>query len=285
MILGSHLSTSGGVKNSILIAQKIGCKAIQIFTKNQRRWESPPLKSDDIKEFLKLKKKYEIKIVFSHASYLINLATDDENLRKKSIESLIDEINRADQLKLPFVVIHIGSHKGIGEERGIKNVVLSLNEVVKIRKRSKVKILLETTAGQGTNLGYKFEHIGDILKEVEIKERFGCCLDTCHIFAAGYDFSTKEKYEKMMNEFDKKIGIKNLFAIHLNDSLKELGSRKDRHAHIGKGFIGPKPFSFFLNDVRLKDIPGILETPKDKDYLLDVENLKILKSLIKTNPS
>ncbi len=281
MILGSHLSTSGGVKNSLIIARRIGCEAVQIFTKNQRRWNSPPLKDEDISEFLKLKEKYGIKKVFSHASYLINLATEDNELKKKSIYSLIDEIDRATKLKLLYTVVHVGSHKGIGEEKGIENVVNSLNVVIERTEYSHVKILVETTAGQGTNLGYRFEQIGEIIHGVKKKERIGGCLDTCHIFAAGYDFRTKDKYEKVMEEFDEKIGIKNLYAIHLNDSLRECGTRKDRHTHIGEGFIGLKPFSFFLNDKRLKKVPGILETPKDKEYKLDVENLNKLRSLVK----
>ncbi len=281
MILGSHLSTSGGVKNSLLIAKRIGCESVQIFTKNQRRWESPPLKDGDVKEFLKLREEIGIEKIFSHASYLINLATEDGDLREKSIKSLVDEIERASKLKLLYTVIHVGSHKGIGEEKGVENVINSINRIIDNTEGSSVKILIETTAGQGTNLGYKFEQIGEIIEGIKEKSRVGCCLDTCHIFAAGYDFRTEKKYGEMMEEFNEKIGLKKLYAIHLNDSLREFGSRKDRHTHIGEGFIGLKPFSFFLNDDRLKDIPGVLETPKDREYKLDIENLKKLRALIK----
>ena len=281
MKLGAHMSIAGGVFQALKMGVNVGCETIQIFTKNNNRWEGKPLTEDEIKEFFRLKDQSGIDPVFAHDAYLINLASPREDILQKSINAMIDEVERAAKLKLPYLVMHPGSHTGSGEKIGLRTVSESLRYVIEKTSQCSVRILVETTAGQGSNLGYRFEHIAEILEGVRDEERIGVCLDTCHIFAAGYDIRTKEKYEETMKEFNSIIGIKKLFALHLNDSKKELGSRVDRHAHIGQGFIGKNAFGFLLNDERLKHLPAVLETPKNKNCDEDRINLALLRSLIK----
>ena len=224
--------------------------------------------------------------VISHNSYLINLASLDEEKLAKSYDAMLDELNKAILLGIEYENMHPGvipkkDKNNITKEEAFDQIVLHLNRLIEATNKSKIKILLETTAGQGEGLGHKFHHYKHIINKIKNKNRIGVCFDTAHSFAAGYDFRTKEKYEEMWDEFDDIVGLKYLFAFHLNDTEKDLGSRVDRHAHIGQGKIGKEPFGFFVNDERFIDHPGILETPKGKDMKEDVMNLATLRSMIK----
>jgi deoxyribonuclease-4 len=287
MRLGAHMSVSDGKYMAIERGISINCETIQMFIRNVRGWKSKPLDQKEIDQFLDYKSKFakELWPLFSHNSYLINLATSEEEKLKKSYEAMLDELIKAEQLQLDFVVIHPGTYNYEDENEtkksGLKRIAQQINKLFSDTKESKVKILLETVAGQGHNLGRKFHHLKDIIDQIKSKDRIGVCFDTCHSFASGYDFTTKQKYNAMWNEFDNIISIKYLCAFHLNDSEKELGSRVDRHVHIGQGKIGKEPFGFFLNDDRFVDLPGVLETPKGDDMKEDVMNLATLRSLIK----
>jgi deoxyribonuclease-4 len=274
--VGAHVSSSGGVDNAPLNAIKIGAKAFAMFTKNQRQWVAKPLEVKTIDNFKKNLEKSGIlpKHVLPHDSYLINLGNPDSQKLEKSREAFIDEIERCHQLGLEMLNFHPGSHlvkiskrdkeyqqKLMEAELSCLDVIAdSLNIAIEATKDLKVKLVIENTAGQGTNLGYKFEHLSHIIDKVEDKSRVGVCLDTCHTFTAGYDLRTKEAYEKTMNEFDKIVGFEYLCGMHLNDSKVKLGSRVDRHHSLGQGEIGWDAFNFIMNDKRLDDIPLILET-------------------------
>jgi deoxyribonuclease-4 len=281
ILLGAHMSISGGVSGSLLQGKQADCTTIQIFTKNANQWKSKDLAQKEIDKFFSLQKETQISPVVAHNSYLINLGSPNKELLDKSREAMLIELNRCEQLSLPYLVIHPGSHIGTGEKEGIKRIVSSLNWLFKKTAGHKVKICLETTAGQGSNLGYRFEQIAEMIKLVEDKKRIGICYDTCHTFAAGYDITTEKAYENTFKEFDNIIGLKKLHVIHLNDSKHALGSRKDRHEHIGKGLIGLDAFSFLMNDPRFQKIPKILETPKEDGLKMDLQNIKILKSLVR----
>lgn len=280
-LLGAHTSTSGGVSKAIERAEKLGFTAIQIFTKNNNRWFSKPLEESEINKFKILNDNSNIKIIVSHDSYLINLCASNTEILKKSQNAFVDELKRCELLGIPYLNFHPGSHTGRGEDDGLKVIADSINLAHSQTKGFNVSSMLEITAGQGTVLGYKFEHINRIIEKVEEKHRMTVCIDTAHMFAAGYDFRDESSYYKTMKEFDDIIGIDKLKCFHLNDSKKELGSKVDRHEHIGKGFIGVDGFRNIMNDERLIDIPKILETPKGKEQLEDLENLNILKDLIK----
>ena len=282
MILGSHLSIAGGVFNAIASANELGFKALAVFVRNQRRWAAKPLDQKTIDRFREDREKSGIKYVVAHASYLANLGSDNPESREKSLNAVVDDLNRCQLLGIEYLVLHPGSNKNL--EHGIEYIAEGLNKAEKLADSPDVKLLLETTAGQGNCIGHRFEHIGDILKKLKHPEKFGVCLDTCHIFAAGYDFSTPKAYKETFKQFGDAIGIENLLAIHCNDSLKDLGSRVDRHAHIGKGKIGVEAFSLLVNDKKLRDLPFILETPKDTDESgrdMDLVNADLLNSLIK----
>ena len=287
MRLGAHMGISGGKHLALERGKEIGCQTIQIFIRNVRGWASKPFSKKEIDDFLGKKKEYSNIIwpIFSHNSYLINLATSDQEKLGKSHEAMLDELNKADQLQLDYVVIHPGTFnyedKNESKETGLNRISEQLNKLINETKESKVKILLETVAGQGHNLGRTFYQLKKIIDQINNKDRIGICFDTCHSFASGYDFTTKKGYDEMWDEFDGTIGLKYLYAFHLNDSENELGSRVDRHTHIGQGKIGKDPFRFFLNDARFKDLPGVLETPKGKEMKEDIMNLKTLRSLIK----
>ncbi len=278
-LLGAHVSTSGGIYNAITNGEKLECDAIQIFTKSQMRWNSKPLKGNDIAKFKKMWKESRIEKIIVHDSYLINLGSPDNEKHDKSKAAFIDEIERAKSLGTNFLVFHPGAHMGEGEEFCIKKIGKTLNEIIDEIDPESLKILIETTAGQGTNVGYKFEHLRDILAIVKNPGKFGICIDTCHIFAAGYDIRTKEAYDRTMDEFDKIMGIKNVFAFHLNDAKVELGSRVDRHENIGKGKIGKDAFGFIVNDKRFEKVPMVLETPGGDEFYK--KNLSILRGLIR----
>ncbi len=280
-LLGAHTSIAGGVSKSVERAEKLGFTAMQIFTKNNNRWTAKPLEESEILRFQELMKTSSVKFVVSHDSYLINLCAANKDNLEKSREAFVDELRRCELLGIPFLNFHPGAHGGQGESEGIKLIAESINIAHERTKNYNVKSMLELTAGQGTNLGYRFEHIAEIIELVEEKERMAVCIDTAHIFAAGYDLRSEEAYEKTIGEFDEIIGLERLKCMHMNDSKKELGSRVDRHEHIGKGFIGLEGFANIMNDKRLENVPKILETPKGKEQLEDIENLNVLKSLIK----
>lgn len=282
------MSVSGGKEKAFERGKELGCEAIQVFVRNVRSWSSKPLDQEDITNFLKKKEELndEIWPVISHNSYLVNLASLDKEKLDKSYTAMIDELTKVDQLSIEYENMHpgvipISDKDEITKEEALNEIAIQLNKLMDMTKDSKVIILLETTAGQGKGLGNKFHHYKTIFDKIKHKSRIGVCFDTAHSFAAGYDFTTKAKYNEMWDEFDDTIGLKYLYAFHLNDTDKECGSRVDRHTHIGQGKIGKEPFGFFINDDRFKDLPGILETPKGKDMKDDIMNLKILKSLRK----
>jgi len=278
LLLGAHTSTAGGVDKAIDRAKKLGFNAIQIFTKNNNRWQAKDLDPKVIADYKSKLENSDIKYVVSHDSYLINLCAKDPLLLEKSRNAFIDELQRCEQLGIKHLNFHPGAHGGKGESNGIKIIAESINIAFDTIPYSPVMAMLETTAGQGTNIGYKFEHLAKIIDLVEDKSRMCVCIDTAHIFAAGYDISND--YQNVISQFDNTVGLDKLLCFHFNDSKKELGSRVDRHEHIGKGFIGDKGFYNLMNDERLSHIPKILETPKGKEQLEDLENLEKLKSLI-----
>jgi len=276
------MSIAGGKHLAFERGKSIGCETIQLFIRNARSWVSKPLDKKDIIEFKKNKEKYnDIWPLVSHNSYLINLANQDKELEQKSYQGMLDELIKADQLGIDYVNMHPGNKNK--DENDIKALLRISEQLIKLMnetKSSNVVILLETTAGQGNDLGYKFEHMISIIDELNDKKRIGITFDTCHSYVAGYDFTTLNKYNEMWDLFNEIINIKYLKAFHLNDAEGELNSKKDRHTHIGQGKIGKNPFRYFLNDKRFKNIPGILETPKGKDLKEDIINLNTLKSLI-----
>ena len=280
-LLGAHTSTSGGTAAAVELADKLGFTAMQIFSKNNTRWAQRPFKESEIQDFKKKLKNSNIKYVCVHDSYLINLCADNPEFKKKSDEAFLDEIERCQQLGIEYLNFHPGSHGGKGEKEGIKAIAESINITHDKTKGYKVSSMLEATAGQGSAIGYRFEHLRGIIDLVEDKQRMSVCIDTAHIFAAGYDIRTPDAYKKTIKEFDEVVGLKYLKCFHMNDSKKPLGSRVDRHEHIGKGLIGLEGFRNIMNDKKLFNIPKVLETPKGKEHLEDVENIKILKSLIK----
>lgn len=277
-LIGAHVSISGGLENAPPRGEEIGCTAIQIFTKNQVQWHAKPLSNQDVEQYRQALTNSSIQSVIAHDSYLINLGSPGEMLLKKSRQAFLDEMDRAERLEISSLIFHPGAHKKAGEDVGLRLIADSINYVYKQRPNYGLKLLLETTAGQGTNLGYTFEQLKGIIDRVDQTDRVAVCLDTCHIFAAGYDIRDQSCYEKTFEKFDLVIGLEKLQAIHLNDSKKELGSRVDRHEQIGKGQIGLKAFQLLVNDTRFIDIPKILEIPGDMKKFK--ENLHLLKSLI-----
>lgn len=277
--LGAHCSTQGGVSKALERAVAIGCGAVQIFTKNNNRWFEKPLDPDEVRRFRAAARRFKARFLFSHDGYLINLASPRREILDKSLLSLADEIRRADLLGLAYVVTHPGAHVGAGEEAGIARVVRSLDLVHAETAGARTRVLLETTAGQGTALGWRFEHLAEILARVKAPERLGVCVDTCHIFAAGYDIRTEAECARTLRRLERLVGRRAVRAFHLNDSLRELGSRVDRHAHIGKGKIGLEGFRALVNDPRFRDRPMVLETPKGKEMREDLRNLRVLRSL------
>ena len=234
------MSVAGGVDKAVLRGKKVGCDVIQLFTKNNNRWKSKPITEEGIEAFKKNVSETGILPFASHDAYLINLAAPDPEIYRKSLESFLDEMDRAELLGIPGLVFHPGSHVGSGEKEGIKKIAESLRRLLDERPDYKVKLLLETTAGQGSSIGYRFEHLAEIMEKVNEPERLGVCFDTCHVFAAGYDISNKKGYDKTFKDFEDIVGLQYIEGFHLNDSKKGLGSRVDRHEHIGKGELGTK---------------------------------------------
>jgi deoxyribonuclease-4 len=281
-LLGAHMSIAGGVNMAIERARSIGCTATQIFVKNNMQWFARPLTREEARTFLEHRQRSELLSIFAHANYLINLAATNGRFHTNSIRSLSEELVRADQLELPFLVLHPGAHLGAGEEAGLDKIIKSIDRVLSDLPKIKTRIALETTAGQGSCLGNKFEHLAYIISRAREPERLCVCLDTAHVFAAGYDLSSESSARKMFREFDRVVGLDRLVAIHLNDSKTARGSRVDRHEHIGKGKIGLPAFRFIMGDRRFRKIPKVLETPKNKDLREDVINLKTLRRLMTT---
>ena len=281
-LLGAHMSVAGGIYKAAEESEAHLCQTVQVFTKNASQWKGKPLSQEDIDNFRRAARKANLKHNLSHNSYLINLASPDDEMFAKSIEAFVDEMQRAEQLELDYLVAHPGSHLKTGEEAGISRIANGLDEIHRRCPDFKVMILLEITAGQGTNLGCKFEHMAGILKLSKHAEKLGICFDTCHAFAAGYPLFPKADYDATWQEFDTLIGIKKLKAFHLNDSKKGLGSRVDRHEHIGKGALGIEPFRLILNDPRFASLPMVLETPKEEgdNHDMDGVNLTVLRNLI-----
>jgi len=277
--LGAHMSIRGGVSMAIERARSIQCTAMQIFVKNNMQWFARPLRPEEIRAFLNHVQRGELSSIFGHANYLINLAATNPQFHTNSIRALSEELTRADQLELPFLVLHPGAHLGAGEEAGLEKIVDSIEEVFRKIPHVRTKIAIETTAGQGSCIGHRFEHLASITANVREPERLCVCLDTAHLFAAGYDMSSEDSARKTLREFDRVIGRDRLVAIHLNDSKTARGSRVDRHEHIGKGRIGLDAFRFFMCDRRFRKIPKVLETPKGKELREDVMNLKTLRTL------
>ena len=280
LLLGAHQSIAGGVENSLARGREVGCDTIQIFVKTPNRWVSKPLAEENVIAFRKAVAETGIWPVFAHSLYLINLATPDDTLWHKSQDALVDDLERCERLGLPGLVIHPGSHMGSGEEAGIARITAALDAVHARLPGYDAQVWLEVTAGQGAHLGYTFAQLGAMIAAVEESDRLGVCFDTAHGFAAGYELRTRDGYEVTWSEFEETLGLDRLKAIHLNDSRKELGSRVDRHEHIGKGLLGLEPFRFLLNDPRFRGIPMILETEKSKDLAEDKENLAVLRSLV-----
>jgi deoxyribonuclease-4 len=281
LLLGAHMSIAGGVATAVERGQRIGCTTMQMFVKNNNQWKGKPLTDEDVSTYKKLLRESRIDPVVVHDTYLINLCAVDEEILKKSKEALKDELDRCEVLGVQYLNFHPGAHLGAGEEEGIKRIAESLNLIHQRTKGYGVRSVIEATAGQGTAIGYRFEHLRKIIDLVEERDRMAVCVDTCHVFAAGYDFSTERGYEETFREFDAVVGLDRLVAFHVNDSKRELGSRVDRHEHIGKGKIGIQGFSFLMNDSRFQNIPKILETPKGPEMEEDVENMKVLRGLIR----
>jgi deoxyribonuclease-4 len=275
------MSIAGGVGNALLDGKKVDCDAIQIFTKSSRQWAAKPYTKKEIDHFKANRKETGILTVVAHDSYLLNLGSSEPNLRNRSVTAFIDELERCEILGVSHLIAHPGAHVGAGELAGIKSIAKSLDEVHTACPGYNVRVTLEITAGQGSNLGYRFEQIGRILDSTKQSDRLRVCFDTEHAFAAGYDIRTKDGYERTFEEFDDAIGIDLLAAFHLNDSKKEFNSRVDRHEHIGKGHIGVEAFRLLVNDKRFWGLPMCLETPKGPDLKEDLENLTLLRSLIK----
>jgi len=279
ILLGAHMSIRGGVSMAIERARSIRCTAMQIFVKNNMQWFARPLRPQEIRDFLGHVQRAQLSSVFAHANYLINLAATNPQFHRNSIRALSEELTRAGQLELPFLVVHPGAHLGAGEEAGLEKIVESIDRVFGDLPKIKTRIALETTAGQGSCLGNKFEQLAYIINRVREPERLCVCLDTAHVFAAGYDITSEASIRKTLREFDRVIGRDRLAAIHLNDSKTARGSRVDRHEHIGKGRIGLAAFHFIMRDRRFRKIPKVLETPKGEDLREDVMNLRTLRRL------
>ena len=277
--VGAHVSAGGGVENAPLNAKAIGAKAFALFTKNQRQWKAKPLTKDNIEKFRQNCEDagYLPEHVLPHDSYLINLGHPEKEGLGKSRDAFLDEMQRCEQLGLKLLNFHPGSHlKKIEEDACLKRIAESIN--IALDKTKGVSAIIENTAGQGTNMGFKFEHLAAIIDNVDDKDRVGVCLDTCHTFTAGYDLRTKKAFKATMDEFDKLVGFKYLSAMHLNDSKPDLGARVDRHQSIGKGKLGVDPFRFIMNDKRFDEIPMVLETIDDTIW---AEEIKLLYSLEK----
>ncbi len=274
LLLGAHMSIAGGLEKALLRGQALGCTTIQLFTRNSNQWRERVLEESEIHLFRGVRTKTGIDPVISHASYLINLASPDGELYEKSLDAMACEIRRCEQLDIEYLVVHPGFHKGRGETWGIERITDALDRIHADTAGAKVQIALETMAGQGSAIGGDLEQIARIIERVKENSRLVFCLDTCHMFVAGYDLRTQQNYIDLLRKIDDTVGRKRLRVIHLNDSKREMGSRVDRHENIGDGMIGEELFRLIIGDASLAGVPKIIETPGD------IENLKLLKSFV-----
>jgi len=281
-LIGAHMSIAGGVHNAIDQAVEVDATALQIFTKNNNQWVGKPLGDKNIAKFEEKLAESAILAVVGHTAYLINLASPREEIYRKSVDALKDELERADRLGLSDLVMHPGAHLESGEDVGIEKIAETVNRIFDKLPDNRTRLSLEVTAGQGTSIGHKFEHIAEIIEKIEDRERLSVCFDTCHAFAAGYELRTKRDFNATFKAFDDTIGLEYLKVFHVNDSKKPLGSRVDRHHNLGDGELGLEPFKFLMQDKRFRDIPKILETPKgDNPAKNDRMNLDILRGFAK----
>lgn len=276
-LIGAHISTQGGLHTVFERASAIKATALAMFAKNSNQWKGKTLTDEAIAVFNAAR---NVRPIVTHASYLINLATTNPEFHTKSIAGMIDELDRAERLGIHAVVLHPGAHLGAGPDKGLDQIARSLDQVHAAIPDHRVVTLLETAAGQGSCLGCTYEELGRVISLVDDKRRVGICIDTCHVFAAGYDIRTRQGYEQMVEEVDEHVGVENVGAFHINDSKRELGSRVDRHQHIGKGELGLDAFSFVLNDPRFRRVPKMIETPKTVETTSDRTNLRLLRSLL-----
>ncbi|HUN56873.1 MAG TPA: deoxyribonuclease IV [Candidatus Binataceae bacterium] len=279
-LIGAHMSIAGGVSQALLRARDTGCECVQIFTKSSRQWAAKPYPKEEVQAFKRNFAESGLQKVVAHDSYLINMGAPDDKLRKKSVEGVIDELERCEALEVPFLIAHPGAHVGAGEEAGIATIARSLNEAHTACPGYKTKIAIEITAGQGSNLGFRFEQIKWIYDLVKENERLRLCFDTEHAFAAGYDLRGDEGYDRTFSELNEKVGLDRVVAFHLNDSLKPFHSRVDRHEHIGKGYLGVEVFRRLINDPRFIGVPMCLETEPGPEMSEIVEDIKTMHSLI-----
>jgi len=280
-LLGAHMSIAGGYYKAAEAAARLGMQTVQIFTKNNNQWKAKPLADDEVARFRDAVEQAGLEKPCAHDSYLINLASPNEELWQKSLDAFVVELQRAEALGLAGVVMHPGSYVESSEQKGLGRIVQALQKSLQLTDRASVEIWLETTAGQGSSLGHQFEHLQYLIEHADHDARLGVCVDTCHIFAAGYPLATPAEYAATFHEFDRTIGLDRIRAFHLNDSKKEFGSRVDRHEHIGRGCLGLEPFRHVLNDPRFAKLPMYLETPKgeERGKDLDAINLGQLRSL------
>lgn len=280
MLLGSHMSVEGGLHRSLERGRKSGCDTIQLFTRSSRQWRSRPISGEEVSLFRGAMDDGAPAPVVSHASYLINMGSPEPDLAARSLAALIDEMDRCELLGLPFLIIHPGAHMGEGEDAGIRRIARRLDRALGRRPRAGVRVLLENTAGMGTSIGHTFRHLAEIRERMKRGARTGVCIDTCHLFAAGYDISTEAGYHRVVREMDRVLGLDSVLAFHLNDSKGELGCRLDRHEHIDRGRLGLTAFWCLVNDPRFRGRPMILETPKGPDMKEDRINLALLRRQI-----
>ena len=279
LLIGSHMSIAGGLHNALIHAEKAGCRCVQLFVKSSNQWRAKPLTDGDIAQFQAEQKRTGIAPAIAHSSYLINVGSPDQALYEKSREALLVEYKRCAQLGVESLVFHPGAHVGSGVQAGIERIAGAMDWVLGKIPDGRTLLLLETTAGMGSHIGSTFEELREILDRLDNADRTGVCFDTCHVFAAGYDIRTETGYNDTMRQFDSILGRSNLKAIHFNDSKYDWGTHKDRHEHIGKGFIGADAFGFFMRDPKLSGVPKILETPKDDAGKYDKMNLALLRKL------
>jgi deoxyribonuclease-4 len=281
-LFGAHMSIAGGPHNALLAAQAHGCRSVQLFTRPPSQWSARPLGDEEVRLFRRTLRRTRLRSPLAHDCYLINLASPDDELYRRSLEAFVVELERAEALGLRYLVMHPGAHAGSGEAAGLARVARALDEILARCAGFRVRVLLENTAGQGTALGHTFEHLARVLERTARPERLGVCFDTCHVFAAGYALAPAAEYQATFAALDRAVGLARLRAFHVNDSLKPLGSRVDRHAHIGRGQMGLEPFRLLVNDPRFRDHPMILETAKEDGDNEDMDkiNLATLRSLV-----
>ncbi len=278
--LGAHMSTAGGAEKALERGQSIGCETIQVFVTGPSQWKTKVVATEEAERFAAAQHATGIAPVVAHARYLLNLGSPDEALWRRSIEAFWEELQNCQQLQIPGIVLHPGAHMGAGEEAGLQRIAAALDELRQRDTNLPVHVLLENTAGQGTVLGHRFEHLARIMEMVQDPSWLGVCFDTCHAFSAGYELRTAEGFQETWAEFERALGLNRLEFVHLNDAKGCLGCHLDRHEQIGKGQLGLEAFRQILNDKRLRGLPMSLETPKGPEMAEDVENLSILRSLI-----